>query len=969
MKKLLILLLALCLAPLSAVADKTTVDDEAQLQRLAQWVQKARRFDNEFTREKVYLHLDNNAYFEDETLWFKAYVVRASTLCPDSALSRVLYVDLLDSRGEIVEQKLVFLNEQGQGEGEFELKDPVESGYYEVRAYTRAMTNWGSESCFSRVVPVFAAKDKEEDPNHLHISTETEFQLQNFGRLRPVSTDGAQRLLSGEVGKDELSFAFFPEGGNRVGGVEQRIAYKATSSRGALVNGVFCLCRADGTVIAETVPNSEGMGMVTLPKSLPADETLYLTNEGRRYTLPAAEPRAHYALGAEKHDESVDIFIHANADRERLLGLLVSCRAVPTYFDTVHVYARDEIVLTISEEVLRDGVNAIDLFDEDGHSVCRRLIWKQPEEDRRLQLEVRQNEATFKAFQPIALDMMLTDDEGYAVPYATFSVSVRDAETDLVASPRVDMATELLLSSEVKGYIHCPQQYDDTPEGQQALDLLLMVQGWTADDFETMAGVREFAMVQPIEDKLMLRGTVYKDNDKKKPYANLDLLLQMYSLQGASLQTQLKTDEEGKFVYVSDVDYCGEWIAQITTDETVTNLRGEETQKKRWSRVAFDRWFAPALRPYSRGELELSSPDTSAGAAGVIGEDLLFAWEDTIPRILKNYDLDEATVVHHNRYGGLIGNRYTYNGGEAAGLRHSSFYINIGREVERRKDAGLGEGSIFDIIQQAVDRPLAFTPPVHLDVRPDAEENEATEGKDLNLSDLAKAKPTKSAFHFEKNSSSSMNGLDFVYHNYAGTGYITPMYPSDYSWADDTPTSFIHNSPVVSINNVPCIFFLNNEVVGYGYGGSLGIFEDDPASQYKSVVIMTEREDWVRFWPVGRPTGCPNKLNPYYNGKPYYAIFLYERPDAFRYYTKKGIDKRIVQGFSIPKKFYAPQYNGINMPDARDLRRTLSWTPNVTTDREGHASVVFFNDAVDGQRIAISVRGITTQGEVISYDR
>lgn len=963
MKKLLILLLALCLAPLSAVADKTTVDDEAQLQRLAQWVQKVRRFDSEYTREKVYLHLDNNAYFEDETLWFKAYVMRASTLCADSTLSRVLYVDLLDSRGELVQQKLVRLNEQGQGEGEFELMDPVRSGYYEVRAYTRAMTNWGTEACFSRVVPVFKAKDKDSDPRQLEISTDTEQQLQNFGRLRPSSPDGAQRLLSGETDKSRVRIDFFPEGGNRVGGVEQRIAYKATNNLGTLVNGVFCLCRADGSVIAQTVPNNEGMGVITLPRELPVDEAVYLTQDGKRYRLPAVEPRAQYALAAEQHEESVDIFIRANADRQRLLGLLVSCRTQPCYFDTIHVFAHDDIVMTLSNDMLHDGVNAIDLFDEDGRSLCRRLVWKQPAEDRRLQLEVRQNEATYKAFQPIALDMMLTDDEGYSVPDATFSVSVRDAETDLVNPPLVDLTTELLLSSEVKGYIHRPQQYDGSPEGQRALDLLLMVQGWTADDFETMAGVKEFCMNQPFEDKLLLRGTVYKDNDKLKPYPNLDLLLQMYTLEGASLQAKLQTDADGRFVYKSDVDYCGDWIAQITTDETVTNLRGEEQQKKRWSRVAFDRWFAPALRPYSRGELELSSPAASTDAVTTLDENLLFAWKDTIPRVLKSYDLDEATVVHHNRYGGLIGNRYTYNGGEEAGLRYSSFYINVGRETERRKDAGLGEGTIFDIIKQAVERSVNFQQPVDLTTNP-VETVKNKDGDTVELSSLehvlddgshqeisAKGKRANVEMH--------KNGNGYTYVDYGGVTYLTDFHQ----------VTFIHNAPMVEINNHPCIFFLNNELVGYGYGGSLGINEDDNASEFKSVVIMTEREDWMRFWPVGFDTDCPKRHNPYYDGKPYYGVFLYNRPDAYRYDTKKGVDKRIVQGFSVPKRFYAPQYNGINLPDARDLRRTLSWNPNVTTDSEGHASVVFFNDAVEGGRIAISVRGITSEGGIISYDR
>ncbi|MBR4365596.1 MAG: hypothetical protein IKP43_02315, partial [Bacteroidaceae bacterium] len=36
-------------------------------------------FNQYYPQEKVYLHLDNTGYFKDETIWFKAYVVRCDT--------------------------------------------------------------------------------------------------------------------------------------------------------------------------------------------------------------------------------------------------------------------------------------------------------------------------------------------------------------------------------------------------------------------------------------------------------------------------------------------------------------------------------------------------------------------------------------------------------------------------------------------------------------------------------------------------------------------------------------------------------------------------------------------------------------------------------------------------------------------------------------------------------------------------
>lgn len=79
-------------------------------------------FDHEYPREKVYLHLDNTAYIEGDTLWFKAYVVQAD-LRP-TTLSRVLYVELLNAGGQMMDQKLIRLDSLGQGDGMFDLNPP-----------------------------------------------------------------------------------------------------------------------------------------------------------------------------------------------------------------------------------------------------------------------------------------------------------------------------------------------------------------------------------------------------------------------------------------------------------------------------------------------------------------------------------------------------------------------------------------------------------------------------------------------------------------------------------------------------------------------------------------------------------------------------------------------------------------------------------------------------------------------------
>ena len=99
-------------------------------------------------QEKVYLHFDNNCYFLGDTIWYKAYVVLADDNSPEP-LSRILYVELLNEQGYLMERQQLRINQQGQADGCFAISDTTFAGYYEVRAYTKWMLNFGYEPCES----------------------------------------------------------------------------------------------------------------------------------------------------------------------------------------------------------------------------------------------------------------------------------------------------------------------------------------------------------------------------------------------------------------------------------------------------------------------------------------------------------------------------------------------------------------------------------------------------------------------------------------------------------------------------------------------------------------------------------------------------------------------------------------------------------------------------------------------------
>ena len=54
-------------------------------------------------QEKIYVHMDNTCYFKGDTIWYKAYVVRADDLTYTD-MSRITYVELLSPDGMMVER-------------------------------------------------------------------------------------------------------------------------------------------------------------------------------------------------------------------------------------------------------------------------------------------------------------------------------------------------------------------------------------------------------------------------------------------------------------------------------------------------------------------------------------------------------------------------------------------------------------------------------------------------------------------------------------------------------------------------------------------------------------------------------------------------------------------------------------------------------------------------------------------------
>jgi hypothetical protein len=591
-KLLLAALLCAVSIGLTCPAAEPDAERAAQLQRFAAHVQRFARYN---PQEKVWLHFDNTAYYAGDTVWFKAYV--RSTLPDDTARhSRTLYVDLVAPSGRVVLTRKLRID-RGQCHGDFPLLQHERSdarqvrtlpaGFYEVRAYTRTMLNQGTEALFSRVFPVY------DHPAFAGDYTLTMSPVKEvFPDLRPeVATDR------------DLQVDFYPEGGASVVGLPGRVAYRLTDRLGNPVDTTVYFHTPDGTDYPLHTLH-DGMGLLSYTPS--ADGAAYLSLGGRtHYPLPEPEPSGYVLSVDNRHSSAFNLIVRASADQpERTLGVAVQHEGNLCYYDTLRVAGGGSVVRRFDSAAFPTGVCQLTLFDTGGIVADRLLFISAGSDvaDTDLQLSLTP-EGPLRPDSVGRLRVSARRPDGSACP-ATLSVAIRDAALAAARPAIEDPRVALLLSSEVRGYIHRPDYYFATDDAarRQALDLLLMVQGWRRYDWSQMSASDATTLPYYREEGLILNGYVFNRRGRR-PIADQVVHITMRGPHRAkTLQGECRTDSTGNFNFLFG-DLYGRWELAIHLDEG--------THRPHEMQYRLDRVLRPAPRAYAAAEVRPYVPPTT----------------------------------------------------------------------------------------------------------------------------------------------------------------------------------------------------------------------------------------------------------------------------------------------------------------------------------------------------------------------
>lgn len=614
-----------------------------------QYMNQAQTFANNYPREKAYLHFDNTSYYVGDTIWFKAYVTLAERQA-FSQISRPLYVELVDQAGHIADKQIVKLT-QGEGNGQFVLPRSMLSGYYEVRAYTRWMLAFNEPQYFSRTFPIYQLSNSDKLERSI-----TTYELSRSMENRPLETE------------ERLNVRFFPEGGQLVEGVTSQVAFKAESKNEGDIELSGTVYTKEGTEITSFETLHDGMGRFEYtPSARPAVAKVSFQGKKYEFTLPQALPNG-YVLTTASNAGALWVKVSCNAATPQdTLAVFISHQGRPYVHQLVscRTDAPQEFVLPTRK--LPAGILQVSLINRAGNTLCERFVFSNPRAP--LQISTEGLKEVYAPYTPIRCELQVKNAKGEPVA-GELSVSIRDAVRSDYIEYDNNIFTDLLLTSDLKGYIHQPGYYfaSPSPRKQTELDVLLMVHGWRKYDMSQAVSTAPFTPLQLPETQLVLNGqvksTILKNNLK-------DIALSVIVKKDDQFITGgTVTDANGRFAIPVE-DFEG-------TTEAVIQTRKVGKERNKDASILIDRNFSPALRAYSYKELHPKWRDLTGWQQKAENFDSLYM--DSIRKVEGLYVLDEVEIKSKRRQGSNMATRINEKSIDA--------YYDVRRSVDLLRDNG-----------------------------------------------------------------------------------------------------------------------------------------------------------------------------------------------------------------------------------------------------------------------------------------
>lgn len=517
--------------------------------------------------EKIYIQLDNYAYHNRDTIWFKA-IVTDSYLHLPSSKSKVLYIELIDQEEQILEKKTLKLQE-GIANGFFELLQNYPGGKYLIRSYTRWNMNFDDDFIFKAYVDVFDFDLSviEQKPIGPIIQTETSHGTLKISAdifpkiLDSLQTSDSMLHLDWGQGKDsitiektekgpfkfvydfpkgtpivqliltsagrnfrksillekaDLSVRFFPEGGNLVNGLESTMGVKVLDENGNGQKVSGYISDDLGNHIVDFKTNFLGMGKIAFTSDISKTYSAKITSEeqiNKTYQLPKIVERGD-VLSVTEDNLRIKIKVASSHKQDDSLFIRIKHRGAPKHLIKTK-FQNGTCLQYINKSFLPQGIFEITLLDQNKRPTNERL-WFVDNKRQKLTIKALTEFDSYTPREKVRMNLYTANTNLGPTPS---NLSVMVIDNDYYRSLNLQQPNILsyfLLQSELRGDIENPAYYFREDADSEDLDALLLTQGWRRYKYDKA----EQAHPIPAEKGLSILGRVDgmgKKRDRKSP--------------------------------------------------------------------------------------------------------------------------------------------------------------------------------------------------------------------------------------------------------------------------------------------------------------------------------------------------------------------------------------------------------------------------------------------------------------------
>ncbi len=390
--------------------------------------------------EKVYLHTDKELLTENENLWFSAYVT-LGTKHHYSFASKVLYIDLINPKGEIITNQTIPL-EEGRGKGSIKTPKNIVAGEYQIRAYTKWMQNENPSFFFTKTIKIVSDK-----------STKT------------------------ELNTSTLDLQFFPEGGSFIAGLNGRVAFKAIGSDGLGIDVNGKIFDSNNTFVSNIKSIEKGAGVFNFTPKLGETYTAILENN-TRYKLPKPENIGYSLLVSNIDDRNIKVKVQATENLRGKKFYVIGHIHNEKYYQGRFEFGGKLLVdFEIPKNKLPTGVFKLTLFSEDGIPMAERAIFNNSNNELKISAKIDGSNTAPK--DKIKVDIEVKDSRNW--PVATgVSAAITDADKFSKYENSSTILSQLYLESDLKGYIENPSLFfnNSNRATKFRLELVMLTHGW-----------------------------------------------------------------------------------------------------------------------------------------------------------------------------------------------------------------------------------------------------------------------------------------------------------------------------------------------------------------------------------------------------------------------------------------------------------------------------------------------------------